>query len=84
MYVDSESPLWGLKFDGLRSRPGSGPSRPFTGMSRDTLRRVSSLLFICKFGFFWFPPLCVCVALLCSVFQFLLHISLDEGELEHA
>jgi len=32
------------------SRPGSGPSmggsRPFTGMSHDTLRRVSSILFI--------------------------------------
>jgi len=28
------------------SRPGSGPSRPFTAMSHDTIRRVSSLLFI--------------------------------------
>ena len=30
------------------SRPGSGPVRPITAMSHDTLRRVSSMLFICK------------------------------------
>lgn len=28
------------------SRPGSGPTRPITAMSHDTLRRVSSILFI--------------------------------------
>ena len=68
--VDSGSPLWVLKYDGLRSRPGSGPSRPFTGMSRDTLRRVSSLLFICKSGWYLFSRfrLCVCVCVfLCYV-----------------
>ena len=32
------------------SRPGSGPVRPLTAMSHDTLRRVSSMLFICKYS----------------------------------
>ena len=33
------------------SRPGSGPSRPLTAMSHDTLRRVSSILFICEYSY---------------------------------